>query len=151
MNRLEDIWNTPEEDVETFMEAIKPIIGDSPDYNRIVSGKPDEIQAPELTEQISGDIRIQHGWHGQDYVWHIAANPKKPFRVSDERVIYATAKIMNDTIPQDVRVNIWLPFQDWDIREFTFKAFGLEEKWSITEKALEKLVANLFEALNTLV
>lgn len=151
-NILDDIFNTPEEQVETFMEVIKPLVTDPNSFSRVTDGKPDQIAAPSLVDQVSGWIRIQHGWHGEDYVWHISAHhPKKPFRVSTERVVYAIAKVMNDVIPQTTEVKIWLPMQDWEIQETTFKAVGLASVWSITDDILNKLNLKLFDVLGTLV
>lgn len=152
-NILDDVFNTTEEDVETFVEAIGPLIGESDDYSRrVASGKPEQVQAPQLVEQTSGFIRIQHGWDGSNYVWHISAwHHQRPFKASIERVMYAIAKIMNAVIPQSVEVKIWPPYQDWDIQEITFKAMDLDDHWSITKKSLDEMNLKLFEVLNTLV
>jgi hypothetical protein len=148
---LDDIFNAPEEQVETFMEAIKPSVV-SPEFSRMAQDRPDQISIPELAEQVSGLIRIQYGYHGEDFVWHICApHPPRPFKVSDDRVIYAIAKTMNAVIPNTVEVKIWLPMSDWEVREFTFKAMNLKACWNISGKELEQLNIKLFEVLNTLV
>ncbi|NDC22605.1 MAG: hypothetical protein EBZ49_00520 [Proteobacteria bacterium] len=151
-NILDDIFNTPEEQVETFMEVIKPLVTDPNSFSRVTGGQPDQISAPSLVDQVSGWIRIQHGWHGEDYVWHISAHhTKKPFKVSIDRVVYAIAKVMNDVIPQTVEVKIWLPMQDWEIQEITFKAVDLASSWNVSEESINKLNLKLFEVLGTLV
>jgi hypothetical protein len=151
-NLLDDIFNTPEEQVETFMEAIKSLVADPGDYSRVVSGAVDQVSAPELVDQQSGYIRISHGHHGEDYVWHISAfHPKKPWRVSIDRVVYAIAKVMNGVIPQTIEVRIFLPMADWDLQEITFKAMGLSVAWNVNGTSIAKMNLKLFEVLNTLV
>lgn len=148
-NILDDVFNTPDEQIETFMDVLKSnnVVAD----NRF-SGTPDQIEAPELIDQTSGFIRIQHGYHGEDYVWHISAfHRQKQFKVSIERVCYAIAKVMNTVIPQTTEVKMWLPMKDWEIDEITFKAMGLKSAWNITAQNLNKLTAEVFVVLNTLV
>ena len=118
----------------------------------MLSGKTDTVKAPVLIDQISGKIRIQHGSDSDDYVWHISTTDYRiKWKVSEERLIYALAKTMNEVIPPRIKVNIWRPMSDWDIQEYTFKAFDLQNEWSVTRKDIEKLTVKLFEVLNTLV
>jgi len=153
---LKRVFETPEKDVETFMEAMKPNDPNNSREERFhdprIGGKPDQIKAPELSDQKSQLIRIQHGWHHEDYVWHICPwHHKKPWKVTLERVIYATAQVMNQTIPHNVEVKIWLPMRDWEIPEVTFKAIGLSHQWNVNDKAIGEMNLKLFEVLNTLV
>jgi hypothetical protein len=155
-NILDDVFSTSEKDVGTFMDAIKEAIAkdvDESDLERIKSGKPQGIKAPEnLTEQVSGFIRIFRGWHENDYVWHISpAHSKRSWRVSIERVIYAIAKTMNETIPSRVEVKIWKPYADWDIKDITFKAINVRSEWSLSDEDMNTITIRLFEILNTLV
>jgi len=153
-NLLDDVFGKSEEQIETFVEAISDAITDpnKDDIDKIKSGEPDKISAPEFIDQTSGFIRVSHGWHDADYVWHIAPNHiKKPFKISAERVVYGIAKVMNEVIPQDCEVKIWLPYADWDIQEYTFKAMDLRSHWQVSEEAIGKMNLNLFELLNTMV
>ncbi len=145
---LKKVFSTSEEDVETFMDVVKTDTDLSSEY----SGKANQITAPKLRDSLTKLIRIQHGWDGDDYVWHIApAHHKRPFKVSIDRVVYTIARVMNETVPETVEVRIWLPSPDWDIPEITFKAFDLAMEWSISEKSLEKILDGLMDVLNELV
>ena len=153
-NILDDVFKTPEEEVETFVEAMSELITDpnTSDASRIVHGRPEKISYPELVIQRSGLIGIQHGWDGQNYVWHISPiHPKRPWKVSMDRVVYSIAKTMNTVIPNTTTVNFWLPHQEWEIAEITFKALDLKNVWSISNGDLEEVNKQLFEILNTLV
>lgn len=153
-NVLDAVFGAPEEHVDTFVDAMKDLqlVIDSDKMSKIVSGRPDAVKAPELTEQVNGQVRINHGWHDGDYVWHISpARAMRPWRASLERVIYAIAQTMNSVIPNTVSVRIWTPYADWDIPEITFKASNLNDEWSVTEKSIDSLNQELFKVLNTLV
>lgn len=160
---LDDIFSAPEADVESFMdllEANEVVVNKGAATMESIArsaaeDRPDQISYPELIEQTSRQIRIQHGIHGEDYVWHIAPhNPKRHvtnYKVTVERALYAIAKIMSEYLPAHIQAKIWLPYKDWDIQEITFKALGLNEEWSFDKKLIEKINLKLFETLNTLV
>lgn len=158
-NLLDDIFNTSEEQVETFIDVMDDAIKergdefkvDKSDAKRIKSGKPDGVSVPNLLEQISGFISITHGWDKDDYVWHmVPVRATRTWKVSLPRVLYAIIKTMNETIPQNVKVDIFPPYSDWDIKEITFKAYGLNYVWQIGKKEISSLNLKLFEVLNTL-
>lgn len=148
---LDDVFGKTEEEVETFMDAIKSQVTAPDKYSRMAEDRPDQVSAPELTDQISGDVRVQSGFHDMDYVWHISCNPKKKWKGSIDRICYAIAKTLNDVIPQTVEVKIFLPYADWDLQEITFKAIGLRDCWSITDQVITDLNLKLLQVLNTLV
>lgn len=150
-NILDQVFSTPEEEVQTFMDVIKESVEEADAMREVVDGKKADIKAAELRTQQSGYIQITHGWHGEDYVWHICPFEKrKPWKASIERVCYATAQVMNEVIPQEIEVKMWLPYADWDIKEITFKAIGIAECWNVQEKDLRRMTLRLFEVLNTL-
>jgi hypothetical protein len=153
-NILDDVFSRSEEELETFMEAVKENIGqdDMGDFHSKFDDKEIGAETPDYITQESGNIRITHGWHGTDYVWHMSTkHPKIPFKVDAKTMLYTVAKTMNDTIPSSVEVKIWLPLADWDIQEYTFKAVDLKSSWQITQKAIEALNLKLFNVLNTMV
>ena len=153
-NILDDIFSKTEEEVETFMDAVQASIGedDRSDFDSKFDDKEFAVATPEFLMQESGDIRIAHGWHGSDYVWHISTrHPKIPFKVDAKRMLYGVAKTMNDTIPDSVEVKIWLPYADWDIQEYTFKAIDLKSCWQVTGKVIEGMNLKMFNILNTMV
>jgi len=160
---LDDVFGAPEEDVETFMDLLSSnevvVNKGAPSMESIARSaaedRPDQISYPVLVEQLSGLIRIQHGTHGEDYVWHIAPyHPKKHvvnYKVSVQRVVYAIAKIMSEGLPSHIQAKIWLPYADWEIQEITFKAMGLNNEWSVNAKTIDAINLKIFETLNTLV
>lgn len=154
---LKAVFEAPEENVEVFFSVLADKITDpnKDDSSRIINaanGVADQIAAPELVETKSGWIRMLHGYHSEDYVWHISPwHEKKPWRVSRERLLYAIAQCMNNIIPTTIDVRIWLPKHDWEIPEYTFKAMALKSCWNVNEDQLAKLNENLFIVLNTLV
>ena len=156
-NLLDDIFKTSDDQVSTFMDALQGIIQEdrsrSPsDIEKIQSGKPDTILSAEQIVQVSGFIRVMRGWDGEDYYWHFApATPKKPWKVSIDRVVYALAKVMSGWIPPSTPVKIWLPYADWEIKEVTFKAMGLKTLWNVTQRDVTQMSLKALEVLNTLV
>lgn len=155
---LEELFSTPEKEVETFLD----IIGDNIEWSklggndsmvrRLASGEPDIVKAPKkLTPCLSGFVRIFHGWHNSDYVWHIEhAAIRRPWKVSLDRVIYIIAKIMHDHLP-DMEAKIWPPQPDWELKTVTFKAMGLSEEWSFDDGIIDTINRRLLESLNQVV
>jgi hypothetical protein len=149
---LEQIFESSEEDAETFVHAISDHIQvDDPFEEGLKNGKPQQIKAPEFVLQRSGPITIEHGWDDKDYVWHISTHHKKPFKVSEFKLLYGIAKVMNPFIPTECEVKIWRPYAEWDIQEYTFKAMGLKGFWQFDEAHIERINVQLFETLNALV
>ena len=157
-NVLVELFETTEEDVGTFLDVITDRISKSGDSGsmdlarRLVSGEPDKVKSPrKLQESLSGFVRIFHGWHNKDYVWHIEhAAIRRPWKVSVDRVIYIVAKIMHEALP-DVEATIWPPRQDWELRTVTFKALGLADAWSFNEADVSSINNRIFESLNQVV
>lgn len=157
-NVLDEIFSTPEEDVEYFMDVLaeNEAFGNlDPNTQEAVASiaatdKPDQISYPKLVEQISENIKIQHGPVEQDYVWHISHHPKKNYKVSIQRVTFSIAKTMNEHLPTHIQAKIWLPYADWDIKEITFKAIGLNGEWFVDKAFIDKINVDLFKVLNAL-
>lgn len=156
-NILDDIFGAEEEDVSSFADAI---LGTKVDKDSELGEQahafnketPDQIQGPTLTFSRNGHIEIAHGWHGEDYVWHIKPwNPKKQYRVTLKRVLFAIAKTMSEKIPDHVVVDVFMPDYQWDIPEITFKAKGILNEWSIKNEDFPELNEKIFEVLNGLV
>lgn len=153
---LDDIFETPEENIDLFVGVLKDkeMLVDPEDdgVTRMTEGRPDQVAPPLLKDQIAGGVRIQHGWHGDDYVWHIGPNDaRRSWKVSNDRVAYAIAKCMNEDIPESIEVKIWLPYLDWEIKEITFKAINLKDEWSISDSIIEQMTLRLFGVLNALI
>jgi len=148
-NLYADIFKTKEEDVKTFADVIKVERESSEDPLGL--GGQERIKAPEFVKQESGFLTIEHGWHHEDYVWHVSVKKPRTWKVSPDRVIYAFAKTMDEFIPKQIRVDIFPPFGDWDIKDYTAKAIGLRAAWNVPAESIEKMTINLFTVLNTLV
>jgi len=155
---LDGFFNVSQEEAETFYDAMATTIqtgGDSPKEDmirRIVSGKPDRVKMPaRLTDEVSGFVRVIHGPHGEDYVWHVEhAALRRPWKTTNERIIFIIATIMHDCLP-DIEAKIWPPAGDWELRTITFKALGLVDEWTFHESLVQKINLRLFAALNPLV
>ena len=156
---LDRIFQTPDEDVETFADVIKKEAETSPagsfDKDFLAKAAKGEQVGIEKTyrpkEQVQGFIRIISGWLGADFVWHIGpAHPKKPWKVSLDRVIFAMVHTLNKYLPKEQRVDIFPPYQDWEIPEVTLKAIGIKNEWWVDEKELEKLNLEFMKVLNPL-
>lgn len=157
---LREIYDTPKEDVEQFFEAISQNVSEDlfpgapkESSRKLISGKPDAVKGPKnLSQEVSGFVRIWSGWHDDAFVWHIEpAQIRRPWKVSDERVMYAVAQTMNKVIPKRIKVDIWKPQRDWEIKTFTFKAQEIRLEWSIQEEDLQRLTRLLFEVLAPMV
>lgn len=154
---LESFFKTSDEDVGTFVDVLKQHMGDVKDNDlsfsrRLLDGKPDKVSAPKrFQESLSGFVRIFHGWHNNDYVWHVEhAAIRRPWKVPLNRVIFIIAKTMHDALP-DIEATIWPPQANWELKTVTFKALNLSKEWSFSEDTIEKINARLFEALNKVV
>ncbi len=157
-NILDDIFGAEEEDVGTFAETIlgQEVSGDSgalgshaSDFN---SKQPTPIESftPKLSR--NGYIEMSHGYYDGAYVWHIKPwHPKKQYRVTIKRVLYAITKTMNEVIPSHVQVDVFMPNHKWEIPEISFKANKLMDQWSIKDKDIKDLNEKIFEVLNELV
>lgn len=138
---LDDFFNKPSEDSDT--EEVFKIGGEDFDDKEF------SVEIPELTGQEMGNIRIMHGWHGNDYVWHISTKHHKiAFRTDPVEPI---ARCMNEVVPPSIEVKIWLPLADWDIQEYTFKAIELKACWQISQKSLDALNIKIFTLLNSMI
>jgi hypothetical protein len=156
-NILDEVFGAQPEQIETFMDAIQEAVQNdlrgmaADDVDRIRGGQPDRIQVPEQVEQVLGFVRVARGWDGSDYVWHFApARNQRPWKVEVGRVVYAVARVMNIYIPSSVEVKIWLPYQEWDIKEVTFKAMGLRSIWNVGQQDIDRMSVQCLEVLNTL-
>jgi hypothetical protein len=154
---LEAFFKATDEDVETFLDVLKSNMGEPGGQRveltrKLVSGKPDKVSAPKrLTSSLSGFVRIFHGWHNKDYVWHIEhASMRRPWKIPTSRVIYIIAKTMHSILP-DIDATIWPPQAEWELKTVTFKALSLKDEWSFSEDILERINNKLFEVLNTVV
>jgi hypothetical protein len=154
---LESFFKTTDEDVETFLDVLKGHMGtpggQGLDITRkLMAGKPDKVSAPNrLKSSLSGFVRLFHGWHNDDYVWHIEhASIRRPWKIPLDRVIYIIAKTMHSCLP-DIEVTIWPPQLDWELKTITFKALNLRQEWSFNEDIIEQINNRLFEALNKVV
>jgi len=157
-NILDDVFGIEEEEVASFADAIldskveKGTALDGDNSSKFEQDSPDKIQGPTLQFARNGYIEIAHGWHGEDYVWHIKPwHPKKQYRVTMQRVLYAIAKTMSEKIPDHIVVDVFMPDYKWEIPEITFKAKEILNEWAIKNEDFPELNEKIFEVLNELV
>lgn len=155
---LDDVFARPEKEVKYFVGVMAAPVEDmtklgakGTDIERITSGQPEKVRAAVFAQQVSANVQIEHGWDGDDYVWHIEPAQRRKWASSVDRAIYATAKVMSGVIPDTVKVNIHKPYLDWEIKVFTFKALGLKRCWNVSKADIDVMNLRLFKVLNTLV
>lgn len=155
---LDDIFGSPV-DAEEFADAlysIPDLILESNEsialVRKLSKGEPDTVIAPKpLAQEVTSFIRIIHGWHNNDYVWHIEpASIRRPWRIPEDQVLYAIAKIMNSSLPE-IEAKLWLPEGSWELRTITFKAIDLSNNWAFDSYMITNINGKLFEALNKIV
>jgi len=156
------IFKTKEIDVRTFADVMRREISkddavtrdgfDSSAADDVFSGDPQKVRVPEFVKQESGFIKIEHGWHTDDYIWHIGTNhPRKDWKVGQDRLVYALAATLDTAIPRTTKVNIYPPYSDWDIKEYTVKAMDLKSVWNVTPEMIVAVTEKMFRVLNALV
>lgn len=158
-NLYADIFNAKEEDVKTFAEVMKLHNAEKPGtpgiskkgIDSVMSGKTARVAIPEFVKQESGMLMFEHGWMQEDYVWHIQPRSGRPWKVSQERVLFAIMKTMDTVIPRTMRVNLYPPDEDWDIKAYTVKVLGLRAAWNVPDSDIHRLTEKLFNILNSLV
>lgn len=126
---LDILKGTTNEDIEEFTDTFEvPSEISGFDPNEETGGL-----SPELKEETFEKVKINHGAHGDDYVWHISpAHPKASFKQPPDNIIRLIVTIMNKMIPEHIQVQIFPPEKDWEIKEYTFKAERLVDCWQIT-------------------
>lgn len=119
---------------------------------KIVKGEPDQIFVPKpLVSEVSRFVRITHGWHNNDYVWHFEpASIRRPWNVHEDDVLYRIALIMHENLPE-IEAKLWLPEFGWELRTITFKAIDARSHWGFQESRVSLINSKLFEVLNTVV
>jgi hypothetical protein len=153
------IFTMGESDVRTFADIMRqelkkeaPIPNMPEGFDEVMDGTPHKALAPVFTKQESGLVVIEHGWHTDDYIWHIGHSPKrKEWKVSQERMTYALAAIIDTVIPRTVRINIHPPIADWELKEYTIKALELKSVWSVPPSSITGLTEKFFKVLNSLI
>jgi len=154
---LDHLWATPEPEVRTFSEAMRTPSAKANDgrpdqfENELMANETAKVRSAVYVKQQSGGVIIEHGWHADDYVWHIEPAPKRAFSVSMDRVLFAITRTFNTVIPSNIKVDVMLPFADWDRKIITFKAYGLDQCWNVSDSDLNRLVVVVFKVLNTLI
>jgi hypothetical protein len=157
-NILDDIFSMDEKDSDTFMDAVREsYVNEDGDELQFDKTEVYGAKVPELKTQTSGFIKIMSGpivdSSGDlcDYVWHIApSHHKKTWKVRPEHLLMAIQKVFLTVVPQTTRVWIWAPDPQWEIPEWSFKAMGLLQEWSVDMKDIEEMNIKLLEVCNSL-
>ena len=142
---LDQVFKAKEEDVKYFSDIIA-----TEEYSEEKTyGIKSTASYKDETQNLIG---IVHGYHEDNYVWHIKpVHGKKPWKVSMQRVVFAIGKVVSTLLPQDLMLDVFLPQETWDIKEITVKANNVKEHWAVRESDLDKVTGQFFEVLNTLV
>lgn len=147
-SRLQQLMETPEENLEVFSDTIE----DRFKEDSAALGLESKEVAKPVKRYIKKKkyITVEHQWNGDDFVWHMASHPKKPWKVDGPRLILATAQCMNSSFPKNTKVDIWRPEPN-TAPEWSFRAYGVRGSWMFDEGKIYEAVEKLLETLNTLV
>lgn len=143
MNRYEktDFYNLKNEFENLDIEELK---------DGVAGRTTERVVTPEFKKISSGFVTVEHGWSGQDYVWHVSPTTRK-WKLADNQIYYLMAKILSEVVPEDRQVRLYPPYADWDIKEFTAKAENLKSAWNVNEDQLvgvtEKLLSVFQQAV----
>lgn len=157
---LDRIFNAPDEQVETFADVIRKesSVGSGTEEEQDFLGKAAKGETTGVSKdfssktQIQGFVSVTSGWNDKDFIWHIGpAHNKKPWKVTIDRVIYAIVHTLNEILPKEQIVDIFPPYDDWEIQEITLKAIGLKDSWAVSESDLEDLNVKFLNVLNPLI
>lgn len=147
---LDIVNHSTEDDIDMFVdtfEAPKEMGGEEFDPDAETGG-----MIPEFTEVVYDKIRINHGVHADDYVWHISPHtPKSSFTQPPDNIVRLCATIFSQLIPSNIQVDIFPPPGDWEIKEWTFKAHGLNDCWQVQPGDIEKTNIELGRVLSIIV
>lgn len=147
-NILDSIFKAKEKDTETFADIVKNHTKNSIAEEETIQLK----KTGEFKEETQKFISIMHGYHEDNYVWHIRpSHKKKPWAVNMNRVLFAIGKVLSEYIPNDVIIDLIMPNEQWEIEEITVKANGAMTHWAISDETLQRVTGQMFEVLNTLV
>lgn len=124
-----------------------------------LSGGPDSMEPMdavtvrmEMKEIKSTLLLINYGVTGKDYVLHVEPlHPQKNF-TEEHKLRLAIDTIMiafNKVVPFDIRVEIGLPREDYEVKVLTFIARGGAEAWNLNTEDLDKIIeGDLGQALS---
>lgn len=115
-----------------------------------VSGAPDsmepisyEIKPMKVKEKKTNLLLIEYGVVDQDYVLHITpTHPKwnftdnKKLRTAIETVVI----ILNQIVPFDLKVEIHLPKEDWEVKVISFVIRGAANAWNLELEPLDAII-----------
>lgn len=144
---IDEIHKASDEDVQYFSDIIGNV-GKEFSFNE----KYRLNRTAKFKEEKQKLIKIVHGTHESHYVWHISPlHPKRPWAVSMDRIRYAIGKILNDRVPHELVIDIFLPDASHDIDEITIKANDAANHWSMSDREFQRITGQFFDVLNTLV
>jgi hypothetical protein len=144
-----------EEEVTFFSGAVAKVLnvetaGEA--LTQLSSTKPGRVSPSDaLITERRGRVEIQYGWVESDYVWHFTPTTNSGgWGVSADRVLYLIAQTMNAVIPKTVKVDVFKPMLEWEIKAISFKALNLKMTWNVSEEDIKSLTDTLFDVLSKL-
>ena len=104
-----------------------------------------------FVKQEQGKVRITHGYHADDYVWHIRPiSTRKTWRVPDLEVLRTCARVFNNYIPPNIYMDVFPPNDQWEIKEVTFKGLAFKDWFMFNDALIKEINGILFEELDKL-
>lgn len=148
-NVLDEIFSTPEEDVETFGEYVEKSSESSITKNEAAKIR----STAAFLVETQGRFTIEHGRHESNYAWHIEQTNKgrnNSQEKSIRAIVHAVAKVLRKYLPDDVFLDIYLPQPRHGIEVLTVRANDAIDHWAVGEDTLKMISGRLFEVLNAL-
>ena len=145
--RLQMLMEAPDEELDPIRDVLDKKLGEDKDELNLGGKKSSNVvQRVTKTRKF---IKVEYMWNGDDFVWHVAPHPKKPWKVDASRLVLAIAQIMAKPLLKS-KVDIWRPIPNM-VPEYTFRAYGIRKNWALDEEKIHEGIDELLTELNNLV
>ena len=127
-----------QEHADTFFSTLKSsgIIHDSPD-----NLDEQQVTADAQMQRMEGPVlHIEYGTYQENYAIHLTpVHPQRNIRddAMVRQVLLETVPILNDYVPQSLRVDIHPPRTDWKLKVISFVINGAAKSWALNTAQLE--------------
>lgn len=132
---------TPQEQADVFGAALDGIgVSGFSDSMEPLEAITKRMEIKEIKNTL---LHIEYGIVDKDYVLHITPiHPHRNFmdKTKMRRAIEETIILLNKVIPFDIKVEIHLPREDWEVKVLSFVARGGAEAWNLNTKDLDDLI-----------
>ena len=144
---LDEIFETSDEDVETFSDFVQATADKSLTDKEVARIR----STASFVTETQKFYCIEHGRHEDHYAWHISpASEKRGWQVDIKRVVFAIAKLLRKHLPDEIIIDVHLPDVRNGVEVLTVRANDVAANWAVSEQDLATITNQLFEVLNAL-